>query len=354
MADLQAFRSVYTANFPQLLGQLGVSLLVSTYQSGRVIAVRADGNQLNTHLRFFPSPMGIAIGPHALAIGAQRCIWEYRNQPAVAHKLEPLGKHDACFLPRSCHVTGDIRVHELAFAGEELWVVNTRFSCLATLDGAHSFVPRWRPPFVSRLAAEDRCHLNGLAVVDGRARFVTALGEADAPQGWREHKAAGGVVMDVDSGEILLRGLSMPHSPRWYGGRFWLLESGRGTLAVADLAAGRVETVAELPGFTRGLGFAGPYAFVGLSQVRESLFGGIPLTERIEERACGVWVLDLRNGRAVAFLRFEGMVQEIFDVQVLHGVRFPEIAEPEADLVSGSFALPAAALAELGQAGAGT
>jgi uncharacterized protein (TIGR03032 family) len=352
VADLQAFRSVYTANFPRLLGQLGISLLVSTYQSGRVIVVRADSDQLNTHLRFFPSPMGIAIGPHALAIGTQRAVWEYRNQPAVAHKLDPPGKHDACFLPRSCHVTGDIRVHELAFAGEELWIVNTRFSCLATLDNAHSFVPRWRPPFVSQLAAEDRCHLNGLAVVDGRVRFVTALGETDAPQGWRENKAAGGVVMDVDSGEILLRGLSMPHSPRWYGGRFWLLESGKGTLAVADLAAGRVETLAELPGFTRGLGFAGPYAFVGLSQVRESLFGGIPLTERLKERTCGVCVLDLRSGRTVAFLRFEGTVQEIFDVQVLHGVRFPEIAEPEADLVSGSFALPAAALAELGHADA--
>ncbi|MDG4595914.1 MAG: TIGR03032 family protein [Candidatus Contendobacter sp.] len=345
---------MYTANFPQLLGRLGISLLISTYQSGRIIAVRADGDQLNTHLRFFPSPMGIAIGPHALAIGVQRSIWDYRNQPAVAHKLDPPGKHDACFLPRSCHVTGDIRVHELAFAGEELWIVNTRFSCLATLDNAHSFVPRWRPPFVSQLAAEDRCHLNGLAMVDGRVRFVTALGETDTPQGWRENKAAGGVVMDVDSGEILLRNLSMPHSPRWYGGRFWLLESGKGALVVADLAAGRVETVAELPGFTRGLGFVGPYAFVGLSQVRESLFGGIPLTERLKERTCGVWVVDLRNGRTVAFLRFEGAVQEIFDVQVLHGVRFPEIAEPEADLVSGSFALPAAALAESGHAGART
>lgn len=353
-ADLHAFHSVYTANFPQLLSRLGISLLISTYQSGRIIAVRADGDQLNTHLRFFPSPMGIAIGPHALAIGVQRSIWDYRNQPVVAHKLDPPGKHDACFLPRFCHVTGDIRVHELAFAGEELWIVNTRFSCLATLDSAHSFVPRWRPPFVSQLAAEDRCHLNGLAVVDGRVRFVTALGETDTPQGWRENKAAGGVVMDVDSGEILLRNLSMPHSPRWYGGRFWLLESGQGALVVADLAAGRVETVAELPGFTRGLGFVGPYAFVGLSQVRESLFGGIPLTERLKERTCGIWVLDLRNGRTVAFLRFEGAVQEIFDVQVLHGIRFPEIAEPEADLVSGSFALPAAALAELGHARART
>jgi uncharacterized protein (TIGR03032 family) len=345
--DPQAFKSVHTDSFPQLLNQLNLSLLVSTYQSGRIIVVRADGDQLNTHLRFFPSPMGIAVGARFLALGTQRSVWEYRNQPEVGRKLEPGGRHDACFLPRACHITGDIRIHELAFAGDELWVVNTRFSCLATLDGEHSFVPRWRPPFVSRLAAEDRCHLNGLAVVDGRVRFVTALGETDSPQGWREDKAAGGVVIDVDSGETLLRGLSMPHSPRWHDGRFWLLESGRGTLAVADLATGRIETVAELPGFTRGLAFAGPFAFVGLSQVRECVFDGIPLTERAQERACGVWVVDLRTGRTVAFLRFEGAVQEIFDIQVPPGIRYPEIVEPEADLVAGSFALPDAALAEL-------
>ena len=89
------------------------------------------------------------------------------HAPDIAPRVEPAGQHDACYLPRSCHVTGNIGVHELAWAGDELWVVNTRFSCLCTLDPDYSFVPRWRPPFVSALAAEDRCHLNGLAVADG-------------------------------------------------------------------------------------------------------------------------------------------------------------------------------------------
>jgi uncharacterized protein (TIGR03032 family) len=345
METPEAFRSSYTAGFPGLLRELGISLLVSTYQSGRLIAVRADGDRLNTHFRAFPSPMGIALGPGLLAIGTQRHVWEYRNQPEVGLKLDPPGRHDAVFLPRSCHVTGDIRIHEMAFAGEQLWIANTRFSCLATLDREHSFVPRWRPPFVTALSPDDRCHLNGLAVADGQVRWVTALGATDAPQGWREEKAHGGVLIDVPTGEIVARGLSMPHSPRWSGGRLWVLESGKGGVTTVDPATGRVETVAELPGFTRGLAFAGPYAFVGLSQVRESnIFGGIPLSERVKERLCGVWALDLRTGRVAGFLRFEGLVQEIFDVQILHGIRWPEIAEPEADLIGRSFVLPDAAL----------
>ena len=156
------------------------------------------------------------------------------------------------------------------------------------------------------------------------------------------------MLVDVPSGEIVVRGLSMPHSPRWHADRLWVLESGKGEIGTVDLATGRVETVARLPGFTRGLAFAGPYAFVGLSQVRESnIFGGIPLTERIQERLCGVWVVDLRSGEIAGFVRFEGLVQEIFDVQLLPGLRYPEITEPDSDLVAGVFALPREALAEL-------
>ena len=236
-----------------------------------------------------------------LAIGTKIQVWEFVDVPAVTAKLDPPGRHDACFLPRSSHVTGNIQIHEMAWgAGGELWVVNTRFSCLCTLDGSASFVPRWRPPFVSALEPTDRCHLNGLGMVDGRPRYVTALGETDAPAGWRANKAKGGMVMDVASGEVITRGLSMPHSPRWYGGRLWVCESGAGTFGFIDLNSGKYEPIAEVPGFTRGLDFAGNLAFVGLSQVRESaVFSGIPITERLteEQRTCGVCAIDLRPGR---------------------------------------------------------
>jgi uncharacterized protein (TIGR03032 family) len=306
--------------------------------------VRQRERKLNTHLRAFDVPMGMAAQQDRLVIGTRKELWELRDQRAVARKIPPIGSHDACFIPRTCHVTGDLRIHDVAFAGDELWAVNTLFSCLVTFDEEHSFVPRWQPTFVSALAPEDRCHLNGLAVVDGRPRFVTALGTTDTAGGWRADKTSGGVVIDVDSGEIVVGGLSMPHSPRWHNDQLWVLESGVGRLGRVDVDSGTVETVAEMPGFTRGLSFVGPFAFVGLSQVRETLFEGVPIKDR-PDRACGVWVIDTRSGQTVAFLRFTGLVQEIFDVQMLIGRTFPDVVEPTDKRLASSYVLPDAALA---------
>ena len=344
-----ALRSVHTSNLPELFEQFGISLVVSTYQAGKVIIVRNDQGTLNTHFRTFAKPMGITADEQRLIVGGSNTVWYYRNMPAVAQKLEPPDKHDACYLPRRIHVTGDIDIHELAWDRDgTLWVVNTRFGCLCTLDAEHSFYPRWRPPFLSALAPEDRCHLNGLALVDGRPKYVTALGETDTAGGWRANKANGGILMDIDRNEIMLRGLSMPHSPRWYQDTLWLLESGEGTLARVDLPSRRREMVAQVPGFTRGIDFVGPLAFIGLSQVRErAVFSGIPLVERLSERTCGVWVVHIESGETIGFLRFEEGVQEIFAVQVLRGIRFPEVLEWDDPLLMHSYVLPDEALAEV-------
>ena len=285
--------------------------------------------------------MGLAAAPGRIAIGTRAEVLDYRDFPAVAPKIAPQGSHDACFLPRNRHFTGDVRIHEIAFAQGELWIAATDFSCLATLDAQHSFVPRWTPPFITELVPEDRCHLNGLCVVGDTVRYVTALGESDDAGGWRENKSSGGVLIDVASGETVLGGLSMPHSPRWHDGRLWLLDSGNGTLSLADLDGGGLETVAELPGFTRGLVFANGIAFVGLSQVRETAtFGGLPVSERVDERLCGIWAVDTRSGETLGLLRFEELVQEIFDVALLPGLSWPEIAEESSDAASHSFVLP--------------
>ncbi len=349
--DPGPLRAVHTSNFPTLLRQLGASLLVTTYQAGKLVMVRDEGDHLNTHFRAFPAPMGMALNGDRLAIGTQMQVWEFVDVPAVTAKLDPPGRHDACFLPRSCHVTGNIQIHEMAWGtGNELWAVNTRFSCLCTLDRSASFAPRWRPPFVTALEPTDRCHLNGLGMVDGRPRYVTALGETDAPMGWRANKARGGILMDVDSGEVIARGLSMPHSPRWYGGRLWVCESGAGTFGFVDLNTGKYEPIAEVPGFTRGVDFAGNLAFVGLSQVRESaVFSGIPITERLaaDERTCGVCVIDLRSGQVVALLRFESGVQEVFAVTALPGRRYPDLINDDMKLLENSFMVPDAALVDV-------
>jgi uncharacterized protein (TIGR03032 family) len=350
-ADPAPLRAAHTPNFPALLRRIGASLLVTTYQAGKLVVVRDEGDHLNTHFRAFQAPMGMALDGDRLAIGTTYQVWEYVNVPAVAARLDPPGRHDACYLPRSGHVTGNIQVHEMAWgAGGVLWVVNTRFSCLCTLDRSASFVPRWRPTFVSALEPSDRCHLNGLGMVDGRPRYVTALGQTDERAGWRANKARGGVLIDVDSGEVLTRGLSMPHSPRWYAGRLWVCESGSGTFGFIDADTGKYEPVAALPGFTRGLDFAGNFAFVGLSQVRESaVFSGIPITERLpeSERTCGVCVLDLMSGQVVALLRFDTAVQEVFAVTVLPGRRYPDLINDDEALLERSFVVPTECLDEV-------
>jgi uncharacterized protein (TIGR03032 family) len=202
-------------------------------------------------------------------------------------------------------------------------------------------VPRWRPPFITALAAEDRCHLNGLALVDGRPKYATALGETDTRDGWRPAKAHSGCLIDVPNREIVLRGLSMPHSPRWHKGQVWLLESGTGQFVLIDVCTRQRQTVAELPGFTRGLALCGPYAFIGLSKIRESsAMDGVPLSQRRAELKCGVAALDLRSGRIVGLLEFQTAVQEIFDVQLLTGQRFPEVFGFQKEEIQHTFIIP--------------
>ena len=339
------FASQHTPSFPDALQQLQASVVVSTYQAGRLILLRAQGDLLNTHFCALDKPMGIAARDGRLAIGTACQLLEYRNMPAVAGKIDGNTPHDACFLPRSIHVTGDIDIHELAYADDGvLWGVNTRMSCLCTFDPAYSVVPRWRPPFVTGYDLTDRCHLNGLALRDGRPAYATALGASDHAEGWRAEKACGGVLISVPEGQTLASGLSMPHSPRWHQGQLWVLESGAGTLVRIDPSTGRKTVVAELPGFTRGLDFAGRYAFIGLSQIRETaVFAGLPLTTRVAERHCGVWLVDTQTAETLAFVVFTGSVQEIFGVQVLP-YRFPAVLELADPLVRCSYALPDEAL----------
>lgn len=346
-------RSVHTESFPAILQHYGISVFVTTYQAGKLVILRADGKHLNTHFRNFQKPMGLAIDRfhdgQRLAIGTASHIAEFQNVPAIQAKLEPPGVHDRVYMPRFAHVTGNVLIHEMAWSTRELWFVNTRFSCLCTLASAYSFVPCWQPPFITALAPEDRCHLNGLAMSAAGPSMVSALAVADVPRGWRDHKRDGGVVIDVASGEVVVRGLSMPHSPRWYEGKLWLLESGTGSLGIVDPVAGRYQLLATLPGFTRGLDFFGPLAFVGLSQVREgAVFSGIAIAERpVSERCSGVWVVDIRSGQTVAFVKFEDAVQEIFAVEVLVNCRYPDLINDHAELIADSFVLPDAALEQV-------
>jgi uncharacterized protein (TIGR03032 family) len=333
-AESRDIRCTHTENLPELLGRLRLSVLISTYQTGHLVVVAARQGRLVLTFHQFERAMGVAVKPGAIAVCTRREVWFLRAAPDIAGKVEPRGQYDACFLARTTHFTGDVQAHEAAWVGNEFWLVNTLFSCLAALHPCYSFAPRWRPPFVSSLSPVDRCHLNGMAVADGRPCYATALAETDSPEGWRAVKAAGGCLIEVPGGRVVARGLSLPHSPRVDGGRVLFLHSGQGRLDAVDPATGRVDAVAEVPGVARGLALYGGFAFVGLSKARPSL-EGVPVVEHRDRLQCGLAVVDLRSGAVVAGLEFRTGVEEVFDVQVLPGITFPYLSGPWAERDTG-------------------
>lgn len=324
----------HSASFPEVLAATGVSLLVSTYQAGQLVAIGTHEGQLTFDFHRFDQAMGIAVADDQVAVGAKGQVWFLRDHTELAARLEPPGRYDRCFLAASSRVTGGIQGHELAWGTDadgqpELWIVNTLFSCLAGLDPAYSFVPRWRPPFISELAGEDRCHLNGLAMRDGAPAFVTVMARSDTAGGWRDTKLTSGTVLHVPSGEVVTTGLSMPHSPRWHDGQLFVLDSGMGQLQRVDLGSGHREVVAALPGYARGLAIHGDLAFVGLSKIRETaVFGGVPIAEYHDQLKCGVGVVELSTGATVATLQFSSVIEEIFDIQVVADSRCIALGNP--------------------------
>jgi uncharacterized protein (TIGR03032 family) len=323
-------RFEYARSLPKILDRFGISLVVSTYQAGKLVIISARQDDLAVTFHNFDRPMGVAFRPDCLAVASRQEVWFLRSTPSIAASIKPAGTHDACFLARQAHFTGEIQAHELCWAGNELWVANTLFSCLCTVGGDYSFVPHWHPPFISALASEDRCHLNGFAFEDDKPRYATAMAQTDTPHGWRADKVYTGCLFDVASGRCVASGFAMPHSPRLHAGRLWMLDSGRGRLVYVDRDSGACQTVVNLPGYTRGLALYGQLAFVGLSKIREtSTFGGVPIAENKDQLKCGVGVVELATGQLASTFEFCLGVDEIFDVTVLPKIRAPFLQGPQ-------------------------
>jgi uncharacterized protein (TIGR03032 family) len=321
-----------SAEFQGWVCEAGGSLAVTTYQAGKVAMIGWDGRQVTLLMRHFDKPLGLAVEGNRIALASRHDLWIFANAPLLAPEYleDQPGRYDALYLPRVTFHTGDLHTHDVVFQGDDLLLVNTRFSCLARLSHDYSFTPVWRPKFVTDLVPEDRCHLNGVVVLEGRPKYVTALGTTDTAGAWRENKAAGGVLIDVETDEIVCDGLSMPHSPRWYQDRLWVLNSGTGELLIVDVSSGRTTPVCGLPGYLRGLCFVGPYALIGLSKIREKhIFGGLPIQKRYDKLLCGVAVVDLRIGAGVGMFEFTQGCEELYDVRFLPGVRRPMILNLE-------------------------
>jgi len=314
--------------FTGWLASTGASLAISTYQSGKVILIGSNAatGRLSVFERTLERPMGMAFDGRRLAIATLIQITTFID--ACEGKATSDG-YDAVYVPQLAHYTADLDVHDVAYGADgNLVFVNTLFSCLAAVSITHSFRALWKPPFVSRLAAEDRCHLNGVAMREGRPAYVTAVAETDVADGWRDNRRGGGVLIDVDSNRTVCRGLSMPHSPRLHNDKLWLLNSGTGEIGIVDLRTGRFVPAAFCPGYLRGLAFIGDHAVTGLSEPRENkTFAGLPLQDRLAaakvEPRCAIYVIDTKTGDVAHWLRIEGVVNELYDVIALPGIERP-------------------------------
>ncbi|MEH2157314.1 TIGR03032 family protein [Nostoc sp.] len=301
-----------------------LSLAFTTYQTNRLFFIGCnDQGRIAAHERLFDKPMGMYASNNSIYVSTCYQIWRFEN---LLKPQEIYQQSDCFYIPRTAYTTGDLNVHDVTLDdSENLIFVNTDFSCLATISNDYSFVPLWQPPFISKLAAEDRCHLNGLGMRDGKPAYVTACSTTDTAAGWRNHRVGGGVVIDVQTNDIIATGLSMPHSPRWYQGKLWLLNSGTGDLGYLD--DGKFVPIAFCPGFLRGLAFWKNVALVGLSKLRSRSFSGLALEERLaaqgQEAQCGLMLIDLNTGETLHWLHIDGVVEELFDVVVLPGVVQP-------------------------------
>ncbi len=326
------WHAIASPGFTEWLEACDVSLAVTTYQAGKLLLIgRKPSKQPGTPMlkigeRSFRRAMGVGTDGQTLWLATAYQLWRMEHQGDQSRQA---AGYDRLFVPRTAHTTGDLDLHDVAIGsrGQPIFVA-TLFNCLATVSDRHSFEPIWKPPFISDLAAEDRCHLNGLAMVGGEPKFVTLCAATNERKGWKAHRAEGGQLLEVESGEAIATRLSMPHSPRWRDDRLWLLNSGEGGLGFVDLATGQYEQVAFCPGFARGLAFVGHYAIVGLSRPRDrNRFGGLGLDDQLARRNMvsytGLVVVDLAKGETVHTLRFEGRIAELFDVAVLPGIRRP-------------------------------
>lgn len=365
------FSSTYSDNLPKILEQLGVSLLATSYQSQRLIIVRTKNGKLETKLKAFPRPMGLFADENRITLGTLNQVIDFQvsdssladvvngkldkfeefaaklqreeineDEQSIlerAEQVQDLKTADSLYIQRSALMTGMINIHDIAWGNDGLWVVNSIFSCLSKLSANYSFIACWQPPFISELKPENRCHLNGMAMLDGEPRYVTAFSQSNAKEDWRNKNSDCGVLIDVKRNRVLKSDISLPHSPKCYEGKVYYCASGDGAIHVYDPITEKTQVLCNLPGFTRGMIFLGDLLVVGLSKVRESSDDG-SMTRRIkltpEDSRCGIWFINASNGLLVSKLEFTGDVSQIYDIAIIPNSCKPEIISSD-DVLSG-------------------
>ena len=315
-----AFSCIYSPNVPELLKSLNISLAITTYQAGKVIFLSANSdNSMRQLPRDFERAMGMAIKDNKMAIAVKNELVVLSNAPSLAvnYPTKP-NFYDSFWVPRASYYTGFVDIHDIDWdKNGKLWAVNTLFSSIDTIDDNYSFTPQWKPPFIKEYSSADFCHLNGMAMVNGMPKYVTMFGKTTTPKGWRDGVQTDGLIMDIETNEIVVDKLSMPHSPRWFDNNLYCLLSATGELIKVDIQHKTYEVITNLNGFVRGMAKCGDYVFIGLSKMRKtsSIFRDLPITKN--EINCGVEIVHLPTGNRVGSISYLNSVEEIYDVQIV-------------------------------------
>ena len=366
------FSSKSTDNFPKILKALNISLAVTSYQSSRLILVRSDGENIDTNLKIFPRPMGVYASDERITLGTLTEVIEFKKSETVLNEIkngkldrennfsrkllekekeqqeklreqqikeiEEVKNADALYLPRASITTGMINIHDIAWGNEGLWVVNSTFSCLSTLSSNNSFIARWKPEFITELVPEDRCHLNGMAMKDGKPKYVTTFNKENSRDSWNKTKIYDGTLIDIDTNEILLDGMIMPHSPKYYKDHIYVCESGLGVVWKYNIKTKQKTELIKLQGFTRGIYIYGGLMFVGTSEIRTSdIENPIPISKEFEKTFAGIWIINLEDGSEIGNIIFDGDIDQIYDIAIIPNSINPELLKQNSSLIRNIF-----------------
>ena len=303
----------------KLLEELKCTLVFSTYQSGCLVLISSKDGKARQLTRAFNKPMGIALKDNRMALATFDETIVFHNNKDLANKYPNAPKtFESLYMPRVTYHTGILDLHDIVYAeNNELFSVNTLFSCISKFSTKYSFESYWKPSFITDLEPEDRCHLNGLALKDGKPKYVTALSKGNTPYSWRENITNGGVLIDIDTNKIVLENLPMPHSPRVIDNDLYLLLSATGEIAKVNIEKKTYNVVAHASGILRGMCEYGNYVFVGVSKPRESseTFKKLPANVKVQE--AGVLVFFKPTWVQVGEIKYSDTIDEIFDIQVI-------------------------------------
>ncbi|MBL4585714.1 MAG: TIGR03032 family protein [Flavobacteriales bacterium] len=324
---LAPFSCSFSPQLPELLLKVNCSIAITTYQAGKLVLISpVDENRLKQLPRSFNKPMGFELAGDRMVLATKEEMIVFENSPGLAeHYPNKKNTYDSLFVPRVTFHTGQVDMHDAAFGTDGIWAINTSFSCLCQVNGNHNFVPKWQPPFITELVSEDRCHLNGLVMKDGKPKYVTALGTGNTPQSWRETIVDGGILMDVETNEMILEGLAMPHSPMLYKDELYMLLSATGELIKVNIAEKSYEVVKKIEGFCRGMDVHNDYAFIATSKLRQnsSTFAKLPFAQHASK--AGIKVIHLPTMALVGEMNYETTVDEIYSLKVLPNTIRPNI-----------------------------